>query len=88
MDSKIVIHDYFVYRRITRRGWAISIMPHKIRIDNFHGYPHIHFKLHGIKHQIKVNNIDEAYKIVHNHINDFRKVNNRILFRELNYDIN
>lgn len=88
MGSKTVIHDYVLYRRLTQKGWGISILPSKVRIDNFHGYPHIHFKLHGIKHNIKVNDMDEAYRIVHNHIMDFKKVNKRILFRELNYDIN
>ncbi|MDR3291104.1 MAG: hypothetical protein LBT10_03045 [Methanobrevibacter sp.] len=52
------IGDYDVYHRNTQRGWAISILPPKIRIDNYHGYPHIQFSLHGIKHKININIVE------------------------------
>ena len=62
------IGKYKIYDKESPRGWAITIMPIKIRIDNFHGFSHIHYSLKGKHVNINVNDKDEAFKIVVNHI--------------------
>ena len=44
-NNKRRIYDRDVYKRKSKRGWAIVIMPDNIRIDNYHGFTHIHFSL-------------------------------------------
>lgn len=42
-STKYKVHDRIIYRKLSKRGWSIVIMPDGIRLDNFHGYPHIHW---------------------------------------------
>jgi len=39
-------------------------MPDNIRIDNHHGFVHIHFTPKGKKHEIKEKNIDTLLNII------------------------
>ena len=55
------IGEYSIYRKKSLRGWAITITPINIRIDTYHGFPHIHYSLKGNHHLIKINDLDEAY---------------------------
>ncbi len=41
-STRYRVHDRSIYRKRSKRGWSIVIMPEGIRLDNFHGYPHIH----------------------------------------------
>jgi len=66
--SKRKIGNYDVYERKSHRGWAIIILPAGIRIDTFHGFPHIHFSPNGKKHEIMVNEFEVALEIVDQHI--------------------
>ena len=77
------IGDYDVYERESIRGWAITIIPIGIRIDNFHGFPHIHFTLKGEKHKINVEEFEKALYIVFLHISKNKKINPEKLFEEL-----
>jgi hypothetical protein len=69
-ESSIEIKDYKIYYRETVRGWAVAIMPNKIRIDNFHGFPHIHYSLKGKHQPIKTGTLTEALKIVLNYLSE------------------
>ncbi|MDR0774697.1 MAG: MarR family transcriptional regulator [Rickettsia sp.] len=66
--EKTKIGNYDVYEREGYRGWAIIIMPDGLRIDNYHGFPHIHFTHKGKKHKINTNNMEKALEILYNHI--------------------
>jgi hypothetical protein len=77
------IGNYDVYERESIRVWAITVLPIGIRIDSFHGYPHIHFTLQGTKHKINVKKFDKAYYIVFKHIISNKTINPKILFEEL-----
>ncbi|MGL6298850.1 MAG: hypothetical protein ACRC1M_06775 [Methanobacteriaceae archaeon] len=81
--SVVKIGEYDLYERKSRKGWAIIIMPIGIRIDNFHGFPHIHFSQNGIKHEINTNDFNEAYEIVFKHILTNNKINKGKLREEL-----
>ncbi|WP_281192496.1 hypothetical protein [Methanobrevibacter filiformis] len=35
-------------------------MPDNVRVDNFHGFPHIHFSLKGKHNKININNMDDV----------------------------
>ena len=42
-STKYRVDDRTIYRKQSKRGWSIVVMPDGIRLDNFHGYPHIHW---------------------------------------------
>ncbi|MDR2624433.1 MAG: hypothetical protein LBC39_07740 [Methanobrevibacter sp.] len=42
-------------------------MPAGIRIDTFHGFPHVHFTQNGKKHEIKIDDFELALEIVNEH---------------------
>ena len=77
------IGKYTIYKKSSMRGWAIIIMPSKIRTDNFHGFPHIHYSLKGKHQPIKVNKLNKAFEIVTNHILNNETVNKEKLKGEL-----
>ncbi|MCL2116215.1 MAG: hypothetical protein FWH29_08340 [Methanobrevibacter sp.] len=77
------VGEYTLYRKNGYRGWAITITPINIRIDNFHGFPHIHYSLKGKHHPIQINNLNEAYKIVVKHIENNKKIDKKKLTEEL-----
>ena len=72
-----------IYENITPKMWAIVIMPIEIRIDNAHGYVHIHFSLKGLKHKINKTSFDEIYEIIEEHIEKNRVIDKRKLWEEL-----
>ena len=63
-------------------GWALTIFPDGIRIDNYHGYMHIHLELDGKKHST-TDNKEMIPKIVKNHI----EKNNKIIKKELREEL-
>jgi len=84
LSEKTKIGNYDVYQRKTRRGWAITILPIGIKIDNFHGFPHFHFSLEDKEHhKIQINKLEKAYTIVFTHIIKNKKINSEKLFEEL-----
>jgi hypothetical protein len=74
---------YKIYLKTSKRGWAITITPINIRVDTFHGFPHIHFSLKGKHHPIKINKLDKALNIIINHILDNDEINKKKLREEL-----
>ncbi|MGL4669841.1 MAG: hypothetical protein ACRCVG_04515 [Methanobacteriaceae archaeon] len=79
----VKVRGYNIYERKSRKGWAIIIMPIGIRIDNFHGFPHIHFSQNGKKHNINTNNFNKVYKVVFTHILTNTKISKEKLREEL-----
>ena len=61
--------------------WAIIIMPDYIKIDNWHGPPHIH--INNEKKWISVNNPQKIILKLNSHINRESGVNLSKLLREL-----
>lgn len=59
-------------------------MPNSVRVDNYHGFPHIHFSLKGKHQPIKKEiTIDEAFKIITDPITNNIKINKEKLKEEL-----
>lgn len=77
------IHGNYIKSRKSKKGWAIMIIPPNIRIDNFHGYAHIHFSPKGKKHRIKEENFDKIYQIVRIHLKKNKKLIKKELLGEL-----
>jgi len=76
------ILDKNIQIRKSQRGWAMTILPEGVRIDNFHGFMHIHLELGGKKHPT----IDDKVKIrelVKKHI----EKNNKIIKKELREEL-
>ena len=80
-SKKIKIKKSQIFYRETQRGWAIVIMPNKIKIDNFHGFPHIHIKN---KETIKTKTLNKVLNIVVNYIS----LNNEINLEDLKNKLN
>ena len=82
-NNKRRIYDRDVYKRKSKRGWAIVIMPDNIRIDNYHGFTNIHFSLNGKHEKIKYDDFDEIYRIIKMHILLNKGINKKLLRKEL-----
>jgi len=53
-------------------------MPDEVRIDNFHGFPHMHYSLNDTDHRkIKINTLNDALRIVVNYL-----IENDVLIKE------
>jgi Fe-S cluster biosynthesis and repair protein YggX len=73
-------HGKKVYHNITKKGWAIVIMPDNILIDNFHhGYPHIH----PDRKEIKLNDSNIVLEEVLKHLNKNKGMDYMQLRKEL-----
>lgn len=83
MNNTIEIKNYKIYYRETQRGWAIAIMPNNIRIDNFHGFPHMHYTLKGKHQPIKTKTLSESLNIVLNYLSQNDEINIEDLKKEL-----
>ncbi|MCL2116586.1 MAG: hypothetical protein FWH29_10255 [Methanobrevibacter sp.] len=83
LRGKNFIRDYIIYDNTTPKMWAIIVMPIEIRIDNAHGYVHIHFSLKGRKHKINKTNFHEIYGIIEKHIEKNELINKKKLWKEL-----
>ncbi|KZX16340.1 hypothetical protein MBCUT_08920 [Methanobrevibacter cuticularis] len=58
-------------------------MPDEVRVDNYHGFLHIHLSLNGDKIPIKNNNRDEVFIIIRNHIIKNKDIIKKELLEEL-----
>jgi len=58
-------------------------MPDEIRVDNYHGFPHIHLSLEGDKIPIKYNDRDEVFIIIRNHLLKNKDIIKKELLEEL-----
>jgi len=77
------IGDYKIYQKASLRGWAVTIMPINLRIDNFHNFPHIHYSLKGEHVPIKVNDMNIVIEIVKKDILENGKIYKEKLKGEL-----
>ncbi|MBI5460461.1 hypothetical protein [Methanobacterium sp.] len=82
-ESKDRVKDHFVYRRKSKRGWSIVIMLDNIRIDNFHGFPHIHIQKKAGYEEIGIDDPDLVYFIVMDHLERENGLNIEKLKEEL-----
>lgn len=82
-ESKDKVTDRYVYRRKSKRGWSVVIMPDNIRIDNFHGFPHIHIKKKAGHEKIGIDDPDMVYQIVMDHLEREKGLNIKKLKEEL-----
>jgi hypothetical protein len=78
-----IIHGNYIKSRKSKKGWALIIIPPHARIDNFHGYPHIHFSPKGTKHKITEKNFNEIYQIVRTHLKTNKKLIKKLILEEL-----
>jgi len=81
--SVFEVGDYKVYQKTSLRGWAVTIVPINVRIDNFHNFPHIHYSLKGEHIPIKVNDMNIVVEIVKKHILKNGKIYKEKLKEEL-----
>jgi hypothetical protein len=78
-----IIYGNTIKARKSKRGWAIVVIPPNLRIDNFHGFPHIHFTPKGEKHSIEENDFDSIYNIIRNHLKQNKEIIKEELIKEL-----
>jgi hypothetical protein len=81
--SKILIENKEIYRDKSARGWAIVVMPDEIRVDNYHGFTHIHLSLDGDKIPIKYSDRDEVFVMIREHIIKNKNIIKKELLEEL-----
>ena len=72
-------HGKNIYYHKSPRGWAIVIMPDKIRIDTYDKNAHIHFGLKGIHIPIKFRELETVGLIIELHLNRYEKINKKKL---------
>jgi hypothetical protein len=78
-QEKFQKHGKDIYYHETPRGWAIVIMPDKIRIDTYNKNAHIHFGLKGIHLPIKYNELETVGFIIIMHLKKYKKINKKKL---------
>lgn len=72
-----------IYWTNGKRGWSMVIMPESIKIDNFHGYCHIHIHEKKNYHTIKNDNFANIYQLVLTHLDRNKGINVEELEEEL-----
>ncbi|MDR1820615.1 MAG: hypothetical protein LBR15_10285 [Methanobrevibacter sp.] len=83
LKDKSFIGDYTLHINVTSKMWAIVIMPIQIRVDNTHGFVHIHFSHKGKHHKIGKSNFDEIYEIIVNHVENNEIISKKKIWGEL-----
>jgi hypothetical protein len=81
-STKYNVHDRTIYRKRSKRGWSIVIMPDGIRLDNFHGYPRIHWNKDDVD-EIIYDNYEIVLEIIRGHIARGKDINLTDLKKEL-----
>jgi hypothetical protein len=82
-SSPLVSQDKIISWRRNKKGWSMIIMPDSIRIDNNHGYCHIHIEYKKNYQRIKDNSLEAIYSLIINHI----EINNGINLDELKKEL-
>ncbi|PKL66258.1 MAG: hypothetical protein CVV28_11710 [Methanobacteriales archaeon HGW-Methanobacteriales-1] len=75
--------DNQIYWTKGERGWSMVIMPESIRIDNFHGYCHIHLHEKKNYHTIKDDTFDNIYNLLVEHLERNKGIDVSELEKEL-----
>jgi hypothetical protein len=81
-STKYKVHDRTIYRKYSQRGWSIVIMPDGIRLDNFHGYPHIHWNKDHVE-EIIYDDYETVLNIIRGHFTRGKDINLSNLRKEL-----
>ena len=82
-SSSKVLKEQAIYWRQSKKGWSIMLMPESIRIDNNHGYCHIHLKYKKNYQKIKDDSFDDIYQLIIGHIEKNNGINLDDLKKEL-----
>lgn len=82
-QNQFQLHGKDIYYHETPRGWAIVIMPDRIRIDTYHKEPHIHFGLKGIHLPIQFKELEIVGLIIILHLNKYKKIDKKRLKERL-----
>lgn len=72
-----------IHWRKSKKAWSILLMPESIRIDNNHGYCHIHLKYKKNYQTIKNNSFIGIYQLIIGHIEKNNGINLDDLKKEL-----
>lgn len=81
-STKYKVHDRTIYRKRSKRGWSIVIMPDGIRLDNFHGYPHVHWNNDDVE-EIIYDDYEMVLEIIRGYIARGKDINLTDLRKEL-----
>jgi hypothetical protein len=82
-SGQLQLHDKTIYHRKSKRGWTIVIMPDNVRIDNFHGFSHMHMEIQGKHEPIKYDSFETVINVVIDHIGRNKGLNKKKLRLEL-----
>ncbi|MDP3624485.1 MAG: hypothetical protein Q8R66_11260 [Methanobacteriaceae archaeon] len=82
-SNPLVPQDRTISWRRSKKGWSMIIMPDSIRIDNNHGYCHIHLEYKKNYQNIKENSLEAIYSMITDHI----EINNGINLDELKKEL-
>jgi hypothetical protein len=82
-STHLVSPDQVISWRRSKKGWSMVIMPDSIRIDNNHGYCHIHTEYKKNYQKIKENSLESIYLMIIDHI----EINNGINLDELKKEL-
>jgi hypothetical protein len=74
---------YKIHEHVTSKSWAIIIMPIDIKIDNAHGFVHIHFSNKGKHHKISITDYDKILNTIIKHIDENKIIDKYKLCGEL-----
>jgi hypothetical protein len=74
-----------LYWRKAERGWSIVIMPGSIRIDDNHGYCHIHIGNKKNYQPIKDDSFEAIYQILVQHLERNKGIDLAELRKELHF---
>lgn len=81
----ISCNEKTIHWRRNKTGWALVIMPDSIRIDDNHGYCHIHLKCKQDYHTIQDDSFEAIYQKIVNHIVENNEINMDKLKKELKF---
>ncbi len=83
MKNQKSLQNNQIYWRQSKKGWSLIVMPESIRIDNNHGYCHIHLKYKKNYQKIKDDSFDGIYQLIIGHIEENNGINLDNLKKEL-----
>lgn len=83
MNNEKSCQNNLIYWRRSKKGWSLIVMPESIRIDNNHGYCHIHLKYKKNYHKIKDDSFEGIYQLIIDHIESNNGINLDDLKKEL-----
>jgi len=83
MKNEKSFQNNLIYWRKSKKGWSLIVMPESIRIDNNHGYCHIHMNYKKNYQKIKDDSFNGIYQLIIGHIEKNNGINLDNLKKEL-----